>query len=186
MLVVIRGLENWRHLLEDAKFKFKVWTDYKNLEYFMKVQKLNRKQAHWALYLLRFDFTLKHVLGTKMEKTDRLSRRLDWKIDIKKDNENQIFIKHHWLCSLSEIVIKGPEVDILEKIKIAKNKDKEVVRVVEEMKKAGVNVLREEEWQIEGDLVLKERKIYVPKNKALRVEIIWFYHDVPIVEHGGK
>jgi len=24
MLVVIRGLENWRHLLEGAKFKFKV------------------------------------------------------------------------------------------------------------------------------------------------------------------
>jgi len=32
MLAVIRGLENWRHLLEDAKYKFKVWTDYKNLE----------------------------------------------------------------------------------------------------------------------------------------------------------
>jgi len=41
MLAVIRGLENWRHLLEDAKFKFKVWTDHKNLEYFMKAQKLN-------------------------------------------------------------------------------------------------------------------------------------------------
>ena len=41
MLVVIRGLENWRYLLKDAKFKFKVWTDYKNLEYFMKAQKLN-------------------------------------------------------------------------------------------------------------------------------------------------
>jgi len=24
MLAVIRGLENWRHLLEDAKFKFEV------------------------------------------------------------------------------------------------------------------------------------------------------------------
>ena len=46
MLAVIRGLENWRHLLEDAKFKFKVWTDYKSLEYFMKVQKLNRRQAY--------------------------------------------------------------------------------------------------------------------------------------------
>ena len=43
MLVVIRGLENWRHLLEGAKFKFEVWTDHKNLEYFMKVQKLNRQ-----------------------------------------------------------------------------------------------------------------------------------------------
>jgi len=45
MLAVIRGLENWRHLLEGAKFKFKVWTDYKNLEYFMKAQKLNQQQA---------------------------------------------------------------------------------------------------------------------------------------------
>ena len=41
MLAVIRGLENWKHLLEDTKFKFEIWTDYKNLEYFMKVQKLN-------------------------------------------------------------------------------------------------------------------------------------------------
>jgi len=41
MLVVIRGLENWRHLLEGTKYKFEVWTDYKNLEYFIKAQKLN-------------------------------------------------------------------------------------------------------------------------------------------------
>ena len=41
MLVVIRRLENWKHLLESTKFKFEVWKDYKNLEYFTKVQKLN-------------------------------------------------------------------------------------------------------------------------------------------------
>jgi len=45
--------------------------------------------------------------------------------------------------------MEGPEVDILKKIKIARSKNEEVVRVVEEMKKAEVNVLREEEWQIE-------------------------------------
>ena len=33
MLAVIRELENWRHLLKGTKFKFEVWTDYKNLEY---------------------------------------------------------------------------------------------------------------------------------------------------------
>ena len=43
MLAVIRRLENWRHLLECTKFKFKVWTNHKNLEYFIKVQKLNRR-----------------------------------------------------------------------------------------------------------------------------------------------
>jgi len=86
MLAVIRGLENWRHLLEDAKYKFEIWTDHKNLEYFMRAQK--------ALYLSRFDFTLKHVLGTKMEKADELSRRLDWKVGIENDNDNQVLLKN--------------------------------------------------------------------------------------------
>jgi len=37
ILVVIRGLENWRYLLEGTRFKFKIWTNHKNLEYFMTV-----------------------------------------------------------------------------------------------------------------------------------------------------
>jgi len=53
------------------------------------------------------------------------------------------------------------------------------------MKKAKVKVLRGKEWQIEGDLVLKEEKIYVPKDEELRVEIIWLYHDVPAAGHEG-
>jgi len=27
ILAIIRGLEAWRHLLKDAHFKFKIWTD---------------------------------------------------------------------------------------------------------------------------------------------------------------
>ena len=41
MLAIIRGLESWRHLLEGAQFKFEIWMDHKNLENFMKAQKLN-------------------------------------------------------------------------------------------------------------------------------------------------
>jgi len=43
----------------------------------MKVQKLNRRQARWALYLSRFNFTLKHVPESKMGKANSLSRRPD-------------------------------------------------------------------------------------------------------------
>ena len=57
-------------------------------------------------------------------------------------------------------------------MKKARSKDKEVVRVVEEMKKAKVKMLQEEEWQIEGDLVLKEGNMYILKDKELRAEII--------------
>ena len=77
MLVVVRCLEAWRHFLEGAIMKFEIWTDHKNLEYFMKAQKLNRRQARWALYLSRFNFMLKHVPGSKMRKVDSLSRRPD-------------------------------------------------------------------------------------------------------------
>jgi len=36
-------------------------------------------------------------------------------------------LKKQYICNLAELVIKEPEVDILEKIKIARGKDKEVV-----------------------------------------------------------
>ena len=88
--------------------------------------------------------------------------------------------------SLHEVVIEGSEIDIVEKIKKARSKDEDVVRVVEEMKKVGIKVLRGKEWQLERDLVLKEGKMYVLKYEELRVEIIWLYHDVPVAKHGGK
>ena len=75
-----------------------------------------------------------------MGKVDRLSRRPDWKVRVEKDNDNQIFIKDYWLYSLSQVVIKELEVNIVEKIKIAGGQDKEVVRVVEEIKKVGIRI----------------------------------------------
>jgi len=51
-----------------------------------------------------------------MEKVDRLSKRLNWKIGVEKDNKNQAFIKDYWIYSLAEVVIKGPEVKIVEKV----------------------------------------------------------------------
>ena len=121
-----------------------------------------------------------------MGKADRLSRRLDWKIDIEKDNENQVFIKDNWICNLQEVVIEGPEVEMLEKIKKARSKDKDVVRVVKEMKREKVKELRGNEWKIKEELVLKEEKVYVLKDEELRAEVIWLHHDVSIAGHGRQ
>ena len=120
-----------------------------------------------------------------MGKADKLSRRSDWKVGEDRDNENQIFIKNNWIRSMQEVVVEGPEVELLEKIKKAKSKNENIVRVVEEMKKAGVRELQGNEWQIEGDLVLKEGKVYVPKDEELRAEVIWLHYDVPAVGHEG-
>jgi len=93
MLAVIRCLEVWRYYLEGAKLKFEIWTDHKNLQYFMTSQKLNCRQARWALYLLQFNFILKHVPGKSIGKADGLSRRLDWQEGVERDNKDQKLIK---------------------------------------------------------------------------------------------
>ena len=90
ILAVIRCLEAWRYYLEGVKLEFEIWTDHKNLQYFITSQKLNQRQARWALYLSQFNFTLKHIPGKSMGKTDRLSRRLDWQEGVEKDNELEV------------------------------------------------------------------------------------------------
>jgi len=113
----------------------------------MKAQKLNRRQARWALYLLRFDFTLKHVPGSKIGKADSLSRRPDWEVGVERDNEDKTLVKPEWLAikrtEVVEIIVD--RVDLLEKVRKSKVKDDEVVKAVEEMKQARVKMLRDEE-----------------------------------------
>jgi len=141
MLAVIRCLEAWRHYLEEAKLEFEIWTDHKNLQYFMTSQKLNRRQARWALYLLQFNFTLKHVPGKSMGKADRLSRRPDWQEGVEKDNKNQKLVKPEWIREVETI----EEENLKKRIKKVQERDERVVKVVEELKKAGIKMLKDEE-----------------------------------------
>jgi len=69
-------------------------------------------------------------------------------------------------------LVERAKKEIIEKIKKLEVKDNEIVKTVEEIKKAKVKVLINNKWQIENDLVLKERKIYISKDKELRLEII--------------
>jgi len=41
------------------------------------------------------------VLGTKMKKPDELSRKLDLKVEVAKDNENKKLIKEELICRSS-------------------------------------------------------------------------------------
>ena len=154
----------------------------------MKVQKLNQKQARQALYLSRFDFTLKHIPGSKMEKADSLSKKPDWKVGVERDNENETLVKLEWLevrrTETVEIVVEG--VNLLEQVRQSKVRDDEVVKAVEEMKRARVKILRDKEWREVNGVIYKEGKVYVPKNDKLRIEIIRLHHNMPVGGHKGQ
>ena len=96
-------------------------------------------------------------------------------------------LKKEWLeiraMEKEQLLIKGAKEEIIEKIKKLEAKDDKMMKLIVEIKKAGIKVLRNNEWQNEDELVLKEEKVYISKNESLRLEIIWLYHDTPIVEH---
>jgi len=66
---------------------------------------------------------------------------------VEKDNEDEILIKPEWIevrkAEAVEIIVDG--IDLLEEVRKSKVKDDEVVKAVEEMKRAGVKMLRDEE-----------------------------------------
>ena len=82
------------------------------------------------------------MLGTRIGKTDELSRKPDWKVGVDRDNKNQVVVKDSWLCRLEKVIIEELEVEVVEKIKRARDKDKEVIRIVKKMKRAKVKELQ--------------------------------------------
>ena len=78
---------------------------------------------------------------------DSLSRRLDWKVGVEKDNKDETLVKPKWLearrIERVKVIVEG--VDLLEKVRESKVKDDKVVKAVEEIKRAGVKMLRDEE-----------------------------------------
>ena len=153
-----------------------------------RLQKLNKRQARQTLYLSRFNFMLKHVPENKIGKADSLSKRLDQKAEVEKDNKDETLIKPEWLevrkTKKVEVIVEG--VNLLEKVRRSKVKDNKVIKVIKEMKRVGVKMLRDKEWREIDGVIYKEKKVYVPKDNILRVEIIRLHHNMLAGEHKGQ
>jgi len=172
MLAIIRVLEKWRHFLEGAQHLVEIWTDHKNLEYFMIAKKLNCHQARWSLYLACFDFKLIHCLGHCIGKPDTLS----WRPNHGKgasDNEDVVLLRLELFVirALEEVQLEGPERDILKEICQGNqkgNQEEPVAKAVRELQQASDKTVHSAEWS-EDDGVLRFRgKIYVLRNIDLR------------------
>jgi len=97
-------------------------------------------------------------------------------------------VKPEWLetrrTEMVEIIVDG--VDLLEEVRKSKVKDNKVVKAVEEIKQAGVKMLRNKEWKEVDGIMYKEGKVYVPKDDRLRAEIIRLHYDMLVGGHGRQ
>ena len=117
-----------------------------------------------------------------MGKADGLSRRPDWQKGVEKDNEDQTLIKPEWIRGMEMLMQKE---DLKERIRKAQEGDEKIVKAVEKLKKAGIKTLRDEEWEVEDGIVMKEGRMYILEGD-LRREIIQLHHDTPVGGHGGR
>jgi len=101
---------------------------------------------------------------------------------VERDNKDQKLIKPEWIRGAETIM---QEEDLRERIKKVQKGDEKIVKAVEELKRAGIKALKDEEWEVEDRIVLKERKIYILE-EDLRREIIQLHHDTPVGGHRGR
>jgi hypothetical protein len=87
---------------------------------------------------------------------------------------------------MGHVLISGEEEELVKRIRESEAAEDEVVKAVEEMKKAKVSSLKGNEWKLEEGLVLKDGKVYVPKDEKLQMDIIQLHHDTPVAGHGGQ
>jgi hypothetical protein len=144
MLAIIRALDEWWHFLEGATHKVEIWTDHKNLEYFI----------------------MHHRPGKTMGKSDALSRRADHG-DGSEDNRDLTLLTPNFFVvrALEGLEVVGEERDLLQLIRReTKGEELEdtVKQAVKALKSTSARSIRSSEWT-EADGVLYFRsKIYVP------------------------
>ena len=97
-------------------------------------------------------------------------------------------VKPEWLevkkTEKVEVIVEG--VDLLEKVKQSEVKGNEMIKAVEEIKQAEVKMLRDREWREVNGIIYKEGKVYVPKDKKLKAEIIQLYYNTLVGGYRGQ
>ena len=151
----MKGSVEWWQYLMGATYKFEIWTDHRNLQYFRKPQDLNRHHAQWIIDLADYDFELIHKPGKTHLKPDILSRPPDPKKG-EDDNNNTILLKP-WHFQQQEFIFESLDDNFIKWIKaLKKARDQVVERTLAK---------KEKDWNEDKEgIVTWKQQIYVPWN----------------------
>jgi hypothetical protein len=188
MLGVMHTLYEWQHFLQESQRRFEIWTDHKNLEYFITTKKLNRQQARWSLELSEYNFTLVHKPGKQHTETNVLSRRGGHERG-EHNNSNMVLLPEtlfaNNLVSGAEFLRAMPTVlddtlgdRFMEEIKQKKN-----------LWEAGMKeALRKDNsgWEEHDGFLTKDGLIYMPPDEVLQHWILKAHHNDYLTGHPGQ
>ena len=181
LLGIVRALEEWRHYLEGSGHPVTILTDHKNLSYFKQPQKLNRRQARWALFLSQFDMQLVHTPGRNMVQSDALSRRPDLCPDTDHDNEDRILLPDNVFVNLIDT-------ELTTRFKVFAAKDAFFNAAQAAITDGTLPPMKTKlsDWEMRDGLVFYKGRCYVPADEQLRRNLVHQYHYSKPAGHPGK
>lgn len=201
MLAIVAALEEWRHYLQGGRFPTTIFTDHKNLEYFMTTKVLNRRQARWAERLSEYDFSIIYRKGSSNGKADSLSRRSEYRPQegdsVDKQPVTQFFRDGQLdLESINQreedMVISVASLSRIRKIQFDSQFLEKVKRAAEEDEIYGNTLAAQERAKekddkiavVDGLLYFKDR-LWLPDSDELRLEVARIEHDSKVAGHFG-
>ncbi|KAF8761993.1 hypothetical protein RHS01_00042 [Rhizoctonia solani] len=164
LLAIIKALEEWRIFLEATNKPIQVFTDHRNLEYWMQARTFNRRHARWRIFLSNFNFEIHYCPGKQSGKPDALSRRLDY-IDM----------------------TPGPEVMLPAEVFANTSEEELEIFLTEDADNTPPSICkayRDYDW--EEDLLWYRGKLVVPDSETLKEQLLKEFHDSPLAGHPGQ
>src|SRR5208337_4541772 len=169
LIVIIKAFKEWRSYLSGANHQVQVYTDHKNLIYFITTKELNKRQIRWAEFLSEYDVKILYKKGSENGRADALSRRADHEQRIDSTIQAILRSNEDGIMTLNTTYRMKPDGSWEQRIKDA---------------------LPMDEWfqeqqaeDPETDHARYQDKTYVPE--ALRKELIQQIHENPMAGHQG-
>lgn len=183
LLAIKASFEEWRHFLIGTIEPVIVYSDHKNLEYFLSSRKLNRRQARWVIFLADFNFKICFRSGTSQTQADALSRQSSLR---PKDGDDVSSIQENPLISKSQILNESINATLA--ISSVINNFKELLKESyqeDELFKRIKNGEKQKNYSIKDNMLYYKDKLVVSSSE-LQVELLKQYHDSPTSGHLGR
>ncbi|QRW20759.1 Retrotransposable element Tf2 protein [Rhizoctonia solani] len=183
LLAIIKALEEWRIFLEATDKPIQVFTDHRNLEYWMQARTFNRRHARWRIFLSDFNFEIHYRPGKQLGKPDALSRRADY---VETTQEPEVMLPAEVFANTSE-----EELEIVTEIRSKLREDPSLEPIIQFLTEDADNAppsirkaYRDYDW--DEDLLWYQGKLVVPDAETLKERLLKEYHDSPLAGHPGQ
>jgi hypothetical protein len=179
LLAIVDFFQEWSHFLEGASHLVTIYTDHKNLEYFITARILNRRQARWNMSLSLFDIVITYRPIKQQSLSDVLSRRsypTPKEREVAYEQQQTTLLKAEQLRLRAATMSTPVDSSFLDQVCVASTMDPLVLNI----KCRSDNNC--EKFKFVDDLLYFEERLYIPEGPA-RLRVLQAYHDFPATRH---